>query len=289
MRSSSISAQGSSRARRQQVKNIMEPINRMEGDSLPVSAFIGHEDGQFEQGASAYEKRGVAGHGSALGRRQVHPVQPVRLRVPARHHPSVRPHRGRDRERARGYAHARYQDAEGHRPEVHHGHQPARLHGLHQLREGLPEGRPHHGAAGAGGSTSRRPSTTASPNVSPEARARGRQPSRAASSSSRCSSSPAPALVAPRPRDARLVTQVCGDRMFISNATGCSSIWGNPAARSPVHGQQADGHGPAWNNSLFEDNAEHGLGMAAWLRGRPRASSWPRPRRSSLPTARPRL
>ena len=60
---------------------------------------------------------------------------------------------------------------------------------------------------------------------------------------------------------ARLVTQVCGDRMFISNATGCSSIWGNPAARSP-YTVNKDGHGPAWNNSLFEDNAEHGLGMA---------------------------
>ena len=59
---------------------------------------------------------------------------------------------------------------------------------------------------------------------------------------------------------ARLVTQVAGDRMFISNATGCSSIWGNPAATSP-YTTNADGHGPAWNNSLFEDNAEHGLGM----------------------------
>ena len=59
---------------------------------------------------------------------------------------------------------------------------------------------------------------------------------------------------------ARLVTQVAGDRMFISNATGCSSIWGNPAATSP-YTTNAEGHGPAWNNSLFEDNAEHGLGM----------------------------
>ena len=59
---------------------------------------------------------------------------------------------------------------------------------------------------------------------------------------------------------ARLVTQVAGDRMFISNATGCSSIWGNPAATSP-YTTNAEGHGPAWNNSLFEDNAEHGLGL----------------------------
>ncbi len=61
---------------------------------------------------------------------------------------------------------------------------------------------------------------------------------------------------------ARLVTQLFGDRMYISNATGCSSIWGGPAASSP-YTMNADGHGPAWANSLFEDNAEHGLGMYA--------------------------
>ena len=59
---------------------------------------------------------------------------------------------------------------------------------------------------------------------------------------------------------ARLVTQLFGDRMYISNATGCSSIWGGPAATSP-YTTNAEGHGPAWANSLFEDNAEHGFGM----------------------------
>ena len=47
---------------------------------------------------------------------------------------------------------------------------------------------------------------------------------------------------------ARLITQVCGDRMYISNATGCSSIWGGPAATSP-YTVDANGHGPAWANS----------------------------------------
>ena len=59
---------------------------------------------------------------------------------------------------------------------------------------------------------------------------------------------------------ARLVTQLFGDHMYISNATGCSSIWGGPAATSP-YCTNKEGHGPAWCNSLFEDNAEHGLGM----------------------------
>ena len=59
---------------------------------------------------------------------------------------------------------------------------------------------------------------------------------------------------------ARLITQLFGDHMMISNATGCSSIWGGPAATSP-YTVNKEGKGPAWANSLFEDNAEHGLGM----------------------------
>ncbi|MBQ1947251.1 MAG: pyruvate:ferredoxin (flavodoxin) oxidoreductase [Clostridia bacterium] len=59
---------------------------------------------------------------------------------------------------------------------------------------------------------------------------------------------------------AKLITQICGDRMYISNATGCSSIWGGSAPTTP-YTTNYKGHGPAWANSLFEDNAEHGLGM----------------------------
>ena len=60
---------------------------------------------------------------------------------------------------------------------------------------------------------------------------------------------------------AKLVTQLFGDRMFIANATGCSSIWGASAPATP-YTKNKKGHGPAWQNSLFEDNAEFGLGMA---------------------------
>ena len=60
---------------------------------------------------------------------------------------------------------------------------------------------------------------------------------------------------------AKLITQLFGDRMYIANATGCSSIWGNPAATSPYTVNKDSKKGPAWSNSLFEDNAEHGLGM----------------------------
>ncbi len=60
---------------------------------------------------------------------------------------------------------------------------------------------------------------------------------------------------------ARLITQLFGERMYISNATGCSSIWGGSAPATPYTVNRESGRGPAWANSLFEDNAEHGLGM----------------------------
>jgi len=61
---------------------------------------------------------------------------------------------------------------------------------------------------------------------------------------------------------ARLITQLFGEHMYISNATGCSSIWGGPAATCPYTINKDSKKGPAWANSLFEDNAEHGFGMA---------------------------
>ena len=59
---------------------------------------------------------------------------------------------------------------------------------------------------------------------------------------------------------AKLVTQLFGDRMYIANATGCSSIWGNSSPSTP-YTVTPEGKGPAWSNSLFEDNAEFGYGM----------------------------
>ena len=59
---------------------------------------------------------------------------------------------------------------------------------------------------------------------------------------------------------AKLITQLFGDRMYIANATGCSSIWGNSSPSTPYTANKA-GKGPAWSNSLFEDNAEFGYGM----------------------------
>ncbi|MEI2653751.1 MAG: 2-oxoacid:acceptor oxidoreductase family protein [Microthrixaceae bacterium] len=76
----------------------------------------------------------------------------------------------------------------------------------------------------------------------------------------RCSSSPEPAPGAARRPYLRLLTQLFGDRLVIANATGCSSIYGGNLPTTP-YTTGPDGRGPAWNNSLFEDNAEFGLGI----------------------------
>ena len=97
----------------------------------------------------------------------------------------------------------------------------------------------------------------------------------------------------------KLVTQLFGDRMVVANATGCSSIYGGNLPTTPWT-TNADGRGPAWSNSLFEDNAEFGLGLRLGVEAqqhqarparravgrRPSAPTW-RPR-SSTPTSRPR-
>ena len=73
---------------------------------------------------------------------------------------------------------------------------------------------------------------------------------------------------------AKLVTQLVGDRMMIANATGCSSIWGASAPSMP-YTTNSKGHGPSWANSLFEDNAEYGLGMYLGVKqSRERVVEW---------------
>ena len=85
-------------------------------------------------------------------------------------------------------------------------------------------------------------------------------PSAAPSSCCRCSSSPAPAPGRGETPYLKLVSQLFGDRLMIANATGCSSIYGGNLPTTPWTTDQA-GRGPAWSNSLFEDNAEFGLGF----------------------------
>ena len=81
----------------------------------------------------------------------------------------------------------------------------------------------------------------------------------------------------------KLLTQLFGDRMLVANATGCSSIYGGNLPTTPWS-QDAAGRGPAWANSLFEDNAEFGLGLRLGLgpAGEPRPAAWSTPSPPSI-------
>ena len=243
------------------VKEVMEPIGRMDGDSLPVSAFAGeHVDGSFEHGAAAYEKRGVAvtvphwNEATCVQCNQCAYVCP---------HATIRPFALTDEEAAAAPESAKLVD----------------------IKAGKGKGKYKYTMAvspldcmGCGVCIGVCP--TKSLTMVPQDQEAAQQDTfdycvakvsekedMASVNSVKDSQFKKPLLEfsgscagCAETSYARLVTQVCGDRMYISNATGCSSIWGGPAATSP-YTVNAEGHGPAWANSLFEDNAEHGLGM----------------------------
>ena len=242
-----------------QVKNIMEPINRMEGDELPVSAFVDHADGQFEQGASAYEKRGVAvmvPHWDADKCIQCNQCSYV---CP---HATIRPFGLTEEEIANAPEGMRTLDIKMPKDtglKFTMAISPLDCMGCTNCAKVCPKGAltmvPQEQELEEQKTFDYCVAEVSPKPVLEAAKVKGsqcKQPLLEFSGS--CAGCAETAY-------ARLVTQVCGDRMFISNATGCSSIWGNPAGRSP-YTVNKDGHGPAWNNSLFEDNAEHGLGMA---------------------------
>ena len=144
-----------------------------------------------------------------------------------------------------------------------------RLHRLRSLHRGLPgqvqersqaQGHQHGSAACSFASAKRTTGISSSP--CPRLRASSfRSPrSRMCNCFSRSSSSPAPAADAVKPRTSSCSRSSYGDRTVIANATGCSSIYGGNLPTTPYTFNK-DGRGIAWSNSLFEDNAEFGLGM----------------------------
>ncbi len=242
-----------------QVTEIMEPVGRMDGDSLPVSAFVAHVDGQFEQGAAAFEKRGVAVSVPHWDETKCVQCNNCAYVCP---HATIRPYALTEAEAAAAPAAAKivpikagkgkgvYQYTMAVSPldcmgcGVCIGQCPTKALTMVPQEEELPQqdvfnycvakvaDKPDMMDNTVKGSQFRKPLLEFS------------------GSCAGCAET----------SYARLVTQLFGDRMYISNATGCSSIWGGPAATSP-YTVDAKGHGPAWANSLFEDNAEHGLGM----------------------------
>ncbi len=253
------------------VNNVVDPVVRMQGDSLPVSAFEKYVDGTFPQGAAAFEKRGVAVTVPTWIPENCIQCNSCSFVCP---HATIRPFALNDEEKAAAPADTKY---------------TAKMigkgcDGLHFTMAISPldcmgctlcvKACPVNAKAAKDGtdkiaikmvpqaqeSAQQKVFDYCVANVSDKKLfdtktikgSQFRQPLLEFSGS--CAGCAETSY-------ARLITQLFGERMYISNATGCSSIWGGSAPSTPYTVNRETGHGPAWANSLFEDNAEHGLGM----------------------------
>ena len=241
------------------VNKLLDPISKMDGDSLPVSAFKGIEDGQFETGASAYEKRGTA---------VTVPEWDAEKCIQCNNcafvcsHATIRPFLLSDDEVKAAPSNIKLADMKPKAGEYKYTMSVSPL-----------------DCMGCGECITVCP-TKAIAMVPQESQAAeqpvfdylvanvGKKDIGLSDITPKGSQFNQPLLEfsgscagCAETSYARLITQLFGEQMYISNATGCSSIWGNPAATSPYTVNKDSKKGPAWSNSLFEDNAEHGLGM----------------------------
>ena len=241
------------------VKEILEPVGKMDGDSLPVSAFTEHVDGQFELGASAYEKRGVAVSVPTWDANKCIQCNQCAYVCP---HATIRPFALTAEEAKNAPEAAKIVDVKAGKGKGTYQFTMA-ISPLDCMGCGVCIGVcpvnalsmvPQEGELAQQDVFNYCVAEVAEKKDMQDNTVKGsqfKQPMLEFSGS--CAGCAETSY-------ARLVTQIFGDHMYISNATGCSSIWGGPAATSPYCANK-EGHGPAWCNSLFEDNAEHGLGM----------------------------
>ena len=241
------------------VKEILEPVGKMDGDSLPVSAFSEHVDGQFELGASAYEKRGVAVSVPTWDANKCIQCNQCAYVCP---HATIRPFALTAEEAKNAPEAAKIVDVKAGKGKGTYQFTMA-ISPLDCMGCGVCIGVcpvnaltmvPQEGELAQQDVFNYCVAEVSEKKDMQDNTVKGsqfKQPMLEFSGS--CAGCAETSY-------ARLVTQLFGDHMYISNATGCSSIWGGPAATSP-YCTNKEGHGPAWCNSLFEDNAEHGLGM----------------------------
>ena len=241
------------------VRDILTPVDKMDGDSLPVSAFVDHADGTFELGASAYEKRGVAVSVPEWDSTKCIQCNQCAYVCP---HATIRPFALTADELAAAPAQTKAVDFKvGAGKGVYKfsmAISPLDCMGCGVCTHVCPVGaltmQPLESQENQQPVFDYMVAKVAEKKELQDFTVKGsqfRQPMLEFSGS--CAGCAETSY-------ARLITQLFGDHMMISNATGCSSIWGGPAATSP-YTVNKEGKGPAWANSLFEDNAEHGLGM----------------------------
>ena len=241
------------------VEDLMDPISLMDGDSLPVSAFAENPDGQFELGAAAYEKRGTAVTVPTWDAEKC--IQCNQCAFVCSH-ATIRPFMLSEDEVKAAPEHIKLADMKPKAGEYKYtmSVSPLDCMGCGECITVCP--------VGAIAMVPQESQATEQPVFDYLVANVGKKPGMPADNTVKGSQFNQPLLEfsgscagCAETSYARLITQLFGEHMYISNATGCSSIWGGPAATSPYTVNKDSKKGPAWANSLFEDNAEHGLGM----------------------------
>ncbi len=241
------------------VEDLMDPISLMDGDSLPVSAFAENPDGQFELGAAAYEKRGTAVTVPTWDAEKC--IQCNQCAFVCSH-ATIRPFMLSDDEVKAAPANIKLADTKPKAGEYKYtmSVSPLDCMGCGECITVCP--------VGAIAMVPQESQADEQPVFDYLVANVGKKPGVPADNTVKGSQFNQPLLEfsgscagCAETSYARLITQLFGEHMYISNATGCSSIWGGPAATSPYTVNKDSKKGPAWANSLFEDNAEHGLGM----------------------------
>ena len=242
------------------VKELLQPISLMDGDSLPVSAFKDIADGQFETGASAYEKRGTA---VMVPEWDPELCKQCNQCAFVCSHATIRPFMLDEDEIKAAPSNIKLADSKlaGGKYKCTMSVSPLDCMGCGECITVCP-------AEGAIKMVPQGTQADEQPVFDYLVANVGKKPGMPADNTPLGSQFNQPLLEfsgscagCAETSYARLVTQLFGEQMYISNATGCSSIWGGPAATSPYTVNKDTLKGPAWSNSLFEDNAEHGFGM----------------------------
>ncbi len=242
------------------VKDIVIPMNRLEGDNLPVSTFVDMPDGTFEAGTAAFEKRGIAVNVPEWQADKCIQCNQCSMVCP---HAAVRPFLLNEAEKNAAPESAKIVDAKALKTEeklyFSMGITPLDCSGCGNCALVCPADalvmKPAASQEAQGEAWDYLIyDITDKKNPMAKDTVKGSQFETPllefSGACAGCGETPY----------AKLVTQLVGDRMMVANATGCSSIWGGSAPSTP-YTKNKKGQGPAWANSLFEDNAEFGLGM----------------------------
>ena len=241
------------------VEELMNPIGLMDGDNLPVSAFKDIADGQFELGASAYEKRGTA---VTVPEWDAEKCIQCNQCAFVCSHATIRPFMVSEDEIKAAPANMKVADTKPKASEYKYtmSVSPLDCMGCGECITVCP--------SDAIKMVPQESQADQQPVFDYLVASVGKKPGAPADTTVKGSQFNQPLLEfsgscagCAETSYARLITQLFGEQMYISNATGCSSIWGGPAATCPYTVNKDSKQGPAWANSLFEDNAEHGFGM----------------------------